>query len=141
MSKIKIPEGSRAVATFGDWTLYELRPAEDNPSYSFLWVRFKLMLPSETQARQGRRRVVWLSWNPLALRFARGADLAQWQTQQPDLYAEVVLFLELTYDRSWLMHTDGRTAAEIDAEVGRLSLARALAAQRKKAARRNGESV
>lgn len=141
MTKTRIPEGSRAVAAFDNWTLYELRPAEDNPSYSFLWVRFKLMLPLDTQAKRGRRRVVWLSWNPLVLRFARGADLAQWQAQQPDLYAKVVLFLELTYDRTWLINTDGRTDAEIDAEVGRLTLARALAVQRKEVARRNGESV
>jgi hypothetical protein len=128
--QIRIPKRARVAEHFGGWTLFELAPSD---SQSFLWQGVKLAAPPDTRKRRGALRAFWLTWSPLALRFARRREFLRLQTEQPGLCAELELFMSRTYDRAWLLREGGVTDAEIDAEVGRLALARSLAVARRKA--------
>lgn len=116
--KIVHPSGSKRVQVFpGNWHLYELHPSE---YASFLWVPFKVS--NSALPRQWRRlRTFWLTWNPLDLRLAANKYSVRLETEQPELYARVNLYLELTYDRDWLLREHGATDEEIAAERARLA--------------------
>jgi hypothetical protein len=122
-----IPARSRAVAVFDGWTLYELPPAEEAPSYCPLWLHFKLMAPAGIKKRWGRIRAVWLSWNALELRLVKNAARFRLRAQEPLVEAQVVLFLELTYNRAWLLSVGGVTVEEIEAAEARLAVLRTAA--------------
>ena len=119
-----IPTRARAAATFDGWTLYELPPAGHIPSYSPLWVNFKLLAPTDTPRRWGRTRAFWLGWNVLELRLVKNAARFRLRDREPALEAAVLLFLQRTYDRSWLLEVGGLTAAEVEAERLRLAAPR-----------------
>jgi len=119
-----IPARSRAVAVFSGWTLYERPPAEHTPSYSPLWINFKLLAPEGTPRRWGRTRAFWLGWNALELRLVKNAARFRLRAQEPSVEAQVVLFLELTYNRAWLISAGGVAEEEIDTEVARLAAPR-----------------
>ena len=115
--KLKIPAGARPLAAFGDWTLYKL-PARENDS--FLWSKFKIMLPINAPLKHGAYRVFRLAWHHLNLRFGRDVALMRLQSLYPELYAQAELYLTLNFDRSALIESD----AEITAELARLAEAR-----------------
>ena len=113
---LQIPKFSREVATFVDpkfktWTLYQL---QDNPKRSFLWVEFRLQLPSAAPKRKGRPRAYHLAWSPLESRLARGKDRADIERLYPDMLAALERCLALDYPPAWLQ--EAFTPAEIEAE-------------------------
>lgn len=117
---LSVPPGARAIARFaGGWTLYEL-PLPENASASFLWRPFKLMLPPETPRAPGRRRAYLLTWNADALRMRRDHDSHALELTHPDLFMRVETLMSLSYDRDWLVSSQGVTVAEIEAERGRM---------------------
>lgn len=100
------------------WELYQM------PLYkSFLWIPFKLIAPPGTEKRRGSRRSFWLSWNPDLCRLADGRDVHALKEQDPELYASVLLLLDMTFDRAWLLGQYDE--AEISAERSRLKAMRA----------------
>lgn len=107
--RAKIPMGARAVANFGDWTLYEL-PARDGDS--FLWLKFKLMLPPSAPCKWGQYRVYRLNWHAADERFAKDAKLAQFQAALPDLYGMVETWLTLNRGPDSLLADDKQITAE-----------------------------
>lgn len=124
------PHDSRRLHQFGDWALYRVLDTS-----SFLWPRFRLMLPDSAPWRRGQHRTFRLTWSPLELRFARDRYTAWFQAEQPDLYAQVELYMSLNHGPEWLTSEDGAgyTQAEVDEERERL---RELRAESKAAKRR-----
>lgn len=132
--KLLIPAYSRKDADFpGEWTLYKL---QETGKTSFLWQRFKLMLPPKRPAKRSQSRAFYVTWNPDEQRFAKDAPLARLQRDLPDLYAMLELHMSLNYGPDWLTDRDGGcvTQAEIDQERARLKMQRLAAQQRRRAA-------
>jgi hypothetical protein len=131
--KLSIPKFSRSVATFGDWTLYK---TQAQGYESFLWQNFRLQLPVDTPMRRGLKRIYYLVWNPLALRFARSESVFLLKENHPGMAFDLEMHMGIAYDRAWLLDPEGEgvTEAEIEAELARLGAAKA-------AARRDGLSV
>jgi hypothetical protein len=123
--RLQIPARAIQASTFSDWTLYRRPDREDGNT--FLWLRFRLMLPPDTPKRNGQARAFDLAWNPAECRFARTRDTLALLTQQPELAAAVELYLSLNYGPEWLSSEDGGgyTPAEIQAETARLAAERA----------------
>ena len=119
--RLTIPNYSRRELTFpGGWTLYRL---QEDGRHSFLWPRFKLLLPPGTPAQRGRRRSYDdIRWSPLAQRFAKSPGPGRLQADNPGLYAMVELHMSLQYPPSWLTDPEGAgvTAEEIRVELERL---------------------
>lgn len=108
--RLKIPAGARAAATFdGDWTLYEL-PSRDGDS--FLWLKFKLMLPPNVGRKRGQYRVYRLNWHAADLRFAKDAKLAHLQAELPELFGAVETWLTLNRGPNDLLADPEEIAAE-----------------------------
>lgn len=119
--RLKIPE-YRQFFRFDRWTLYQLHVSEI--AGSFLWQPFKLMLPPDTPFKRGvgPRRVFHLAWNPNEGRLAKSSEAVALERKHPELYADVLTTLSLTFDREWL---EGQyEPAEIVAEHSRLAAAR-----------------
>ena len=108
--RMTIPVDAKVSAVFGDWTLYELAPRADD---SFLWVKFKLMLPPTAPAKHGATRVYRLAWNIAEQRFAKDRKLIDLMAQHADLYAAVELHLGLEYGSDRLEATPEEIAAEV----------------------------
>lgn len=107
--RLIIPTGARAVATFGDWTLYELPTREGD---SFLWLKFKLMQPTNIPRKRGQYRVYRLNWHAADLRFAKDAKLAQLQAALPEVAGQVETWLTLNCGPESLLADAGEIAAE-----------------------------
>jgi hypothetical protein len=107
--RLTTPKDATVSATFGQWTLYELKPHEGD---SFLWVKFKLMLPESAPAKHGETRVYRLAWNVAEQRFAKDRKLADLSSRQPELYAAVDLHLTMEYGSDRLEKTPEEIAAE-----------------------------
>lgn len=132
--KMTIPKFSKAVAAFGDWTLYEL---PEDVTESILWIKFRLQLPLGTPIRRGANRSYRLVWNPLELRFARSWSRLLLADDRPDLCREVELYLSLNYNRDWLLSPQGAgaSARDIEIELARLQKVKVEAARRRSARR------
>lgn len=115
--KLSVPAGARVASTFLDWTLYELPPRDGD---SFLWLKFKLMLPGSAPRRRGQYRVYRLNWNAADGRLAKDARLAHLRGTLPDLAAAVETWLSTHRGPDALLATE----AEIAAERARLAAAR-----------------
>lgn len=115
-----IPENHLSAHHIGDWSIYQRPVAEGG---SFLWMPFKVMLHPGAPAPWGNRYSFRLNWSPLEGRLAHSRDSLTLERQQPATYAQVELYLSLTFDRDWLDRHF--TADEIAAEVARLAAARA----------------
>jgi hypothetical protein len=111
--RLTTPKDAVSTATFGAWTLYELKPHEGD---SFLWVKFKLMLPESAPAKHGETRVYRLAWNVAEQRFAKDRKLADLAARHQELYAAVDMHLTMEYGSDRL----GKTPDEIAAERRRL---------------------
>lgn len=107
--RLAIPTGARVAAAFDDWTLYELPPRDGD---SFLWLKFKLMLPPNAPRKWGQYRVYRLNWNAGESRFAKDAKLVQLRESFPDLAAKVEAWLTLNRGPEALIATDDEIAAE-----------------------------
>lgn len=118
MTALTVPPEFESAHTFGDWTLYHVSAGDRD---SFLWPRFKLMLPPGTVKKWGQRRVFTLHWSPLEQRFAKNRDSAALEAAHAPLAAQVRLHLELHYDRAWLERVF--SAEEIEGERARLAAA------------------
>lgn len=128
--RLIIPPHSRRDTTFpGGWTLYKL---QEDGRQSFLWQRFKLMLPPGTPARRAENRAYYVTWNPEEQRFAKDGYLTRLQGAHPQLFAELDLHMRLEYGPGWLTDPDGGalTEAEIAEERARLKTLRAAATLR-----------
>lgn len=135
--KLKIPVNSAAIlilsTTTGDWTLYEL--PHDEARDSFLWLRFKFMLPPETPQKWGLVRGYDLRWNPVELRMGKMRSKHLLETAHPALYERIDLWLSLNRDSAWLERVMGVTAVEIQAERRRLAeIAKGRRAEKRAAA-------
>ena len=108
--RLTTPANAVSTTTFGQWTLYELKPHEGD---SFLWVKFKLMLPLTVPAKHGETRVYRLAWNVAEQRFAKDRKLADLAARQAELYAAVELHLALEYGSDRLKATPEEIAREI----------------------------
>jgi hypothetical protein len=120
--------------------MYRL-PDPDSEGASFLWIRFKIMLPPQTRAKWGSKRSYWINWGPAFGRLARGGDAAALQAQQPELYEQILLELKMSFSKSWLIASEGQTDASINAEVGRLLARKQLRAAKAEARARNGQRL
>ena len=129
--RLTTPANAVSTTTFGQWTLYELKP---NAGDSFLWVKFKLMLPVTAPAKHGETRVYRLAWNVAEQRFAKDRKLADLAARHGELYAAVDLHLTLEYGSDRLK----RTPEEIAREVKRL---RGLKRSKKQAVAPRGAPV
>lgn len=131
MSRLTVPAHSKAIFHWGGWTLYELRPREDQ---SPLWPSFKLMLPPETPSKWGEPRQFLLNWNVLELRLRKDSYRVELALKYPELYLRVELFLSLNYSSEWLVTNQGMIEAEIAAEQAKLVASARERRARKRAA-------
>lgn len=116
MSRIIIPSLNPPLANFpGGWSLY--RWAAAAPSASFLWPEFKLV--NSGPRRWGGVRVYRLAWSPIHSRLRRDSQRKLLAAREPELAAQLQLWLELHRDRSWL--AEQWTVAEIEEEARRIS--------------------
>ncbi len=119
---ISHPAGALRVQVFPEnWHLYEL--PDPSQSQSILWIPFKLSNRALPR-KMGRLRTFHLFWNPVELRLAASRFARRLEAEQPAVFARVCLYLELTYDRAWLVRTTGVTDEEIAAEQARLAAGR-----------------
>ena len=111
-------EARQIIAAPDGWELYHL-PFP----LSFLWHPFKLIAPPGTERRRGARRSYMLAWNPDECRLAASSDANALKEQRPELHAGVVLLLDMTFDRAWLLGQYDED--EIHVERARLKAMRA----------------
>jgi hypothetical protein len=132
--KLSIPLEFKSAVKFGDWTLYHLPLA---PTGSFLWQRFKLMLPPDAApARRGQTRAYRLTWSPLEQRFAKDGPSTRLERVAPVLYDMVEFHMAQTYGPDWLTERALYEPEEIEAERERLRAGkRARAAEARAAGR------
>lgn len=119
MPALKTPAGGVAIAQFGEWTLYDMPEMGTQPSP--LWLRFKLMLPPTTPRKVGKKAAFYLHWGVDAGRLRMDKYSTTLRRQDPEVYAQVEMWMSLYRDMSYVKSQFGLTDADIVAERRRLS--------------------